>query len=96
MPYITPEERGPIEDALENFTPKNGGELQYAIAALIQKYYTEVEWNEEGVRYKHMEQMMGALSGALQEHYRCVVAPYEDRKINENGGVYHVIYGGGY
>ena len=96
MPYILPEDREPIEAALKDFTPKDGGELQYAIAALVQKYYTEVEWNEGGVRYRHMEQMMGALSGALQEHYRCVVAPYEDKKIAENGGVYHVGHGSKY
>jgi len=37
-----------------------------------------------------MEQMMGALSGAVQEHYRCVVAPYEEMKIEDNGAVYDV------
>jgi len=33
---------------------------------------------------------MGALSGAAMEHYRCVVAPYEEMKIAENGAVYDV------
>jgi hypothetical protein len=90
MPYIPCEQRIHIEHACADFTPQDGGELQYAIAMMIAKFYDEVESNEGGVRYKHMEQMMGALSGALNEHYRCVVAPYEDKKIKENGGVYNV------
>jgi len=89
MPYITPEDRSVIDTLMgDNFKPQNGGELQYAIAKLVQSYY-ESSCNSKP-RYKHMEQMMGALSGAVQEHYRVVVAPYEDKKIAENGGVYYV------
>ena len=41
-------------------------------------------------RYADMEEMMGALDGAAREHYRIVVAPYEDEKMKQNGGVYDV------
>ena len=88
MPYITPEERNCIDEKLGDFTIFDGGELQYVIARLIQDYYYWVEANEGQVRYKHMESMMGALNGANLEHYRCAVAPYEEKKIKDNGNVY--------
>lgn len=89
MPYITKEDRTVIDTLMgETFSPQNGGELQYAIAKLVQSYY-ENSCNGKP-RYKHMEQMMGALNGAALEHYRVVVAPYEDLKIKENGAVYDV------
>lgn len=89
MPYITKEDRILVDTLMgDTFTPKNGGELQYAIATLIQSYY-KVHCDNKP-RYANMEQMMGALSGAVQEHYRCVVAPYEEMKIEENGAVYDV------
>jgi hypothetical protein len=89
MPYITKEDRTVIDHLIgKDFSPQNGGELQYAIAELIQRYYKNSCNNKP--RYKHMEMMMGALSGAAMEHYRCVVAPYEEMKIAENGAVYDV------
>jgi hypothetical protein len=89
MPYITKEDRSVIDHLIgKDFSPQNGGELQYAIATLIQRYYKNSCNNKP--RYKHMEQIMGALSGAAMEHYRCVVAPYEEMKIEDNGAVYDV------
>jgi hypothetical protein len=96
MPYINPNERVEIDELIEGFVPADGGELQYAIARMVNSYYERVEYAEEGVRYKHMEQVMGALQGASLEHYRCVVAPYEEIKIRENGGVYDVKFGNSY
>ena len=90
MPYITPEDRLEIDATAGEFIPADGGELQYAIARLINLHYSKINDKSGGVRYKHMEAVMGALSGAAMEHYRCVVAPYEDKKIEENGGVYDV------
>jgi len=84
MPYINKDDRLRIDDKLNGFTPRDGGELQYAIARMIENHYSA----KESVRYKDMEAMMGALNGANIEHYRCVVAPYEEKKIRENGGVY--------
>ena len=43
---------------------------------------------DKHLRYKDLEEVMGALNGANQEFYRLVVAPYEDRKLVENGNVY--------
>jgi len=38
--------------------------------------------------YHTLNEVMGALSGAQQEFYRKVVAPYEDTKEIINGHVY--------
>jgi len=88
MPYISADERNDIDEKLGDFVIYDGGELQYVIARLIQDYYYFTEANFGEVRYEHVEQMMGALAGASMEHYRMIVAPYEDKKIKENGGVY--------
>ena len=88
MPYITPQDRVQIDEQISHVTPQDGGELQYMIATLIQNHYENACNNRP--RYADMEGMMGALNGAALEHYRCVVAPYEDFKIEENGGVYNV------
>ena len=88
MPYSTPQDRVQIDEQISHVTPQDGGELQYMIATLIQNYYENACYNRP--RYADMEMMMGALNGASLEHYRCVVAPYEDFKIKENGGVYDV------
>jgi len=89
MPYITPQDRVQIDEQISHITPQDGGELQYMIATLIQNYY-ENAIGSARPRYADMEGMMGALSGASLEHYRCVVAPYEDLKMKQNGGVYDV------
>jgi len=96
MPYITKEDRDSVDKSLGNIIPHDGGELQYIIATLIQRYYERKNIVEGGVRYRHMEQVMGALDGASREHYRMVVSPYEDIKIEENGGVYDIRNGEAY
>lgn len=90
MPYITKEDRNEIDEKVfsKGYIPKNGGEVQYIIARLVQSYYTTV--CDGKPRYADMEAMMGALQGASLEHYRCVVSPYEDKKMKENGSVYRV------
>jgi len=87
MPYINQERREHFEE-LGIPVPTTGGELQYLIAAMIDEMLTECHYTSEGVRYAELEKIMGALSGAQQEFYRQVVAPYEDKKIKESGGVY--------
>ena len=95
MPYITPQDRVQIDERISHVTPQDGGELQYMIATLIQNYYDNA-CRGSHPRYADMEMMMGALNGASLEHYRCVVAPYEDHKMEQNGGVYNVKRGNAY
>jgi hypothetical protein len=47
------------------------------------KHYFEAE----GGRYQQIAEVMGALAATQAEFYRRVAAPYEDRKIEENGDV---------
>ncbi|MHA2046726.1 MAG: DUF6899 family protein [Candidatus Thorarchaeota archaeon] len=59
---------------------KNSGELNFAISELVVGYMVE-----HGLKYKNMNDVVGALCGALTEFNRRIVAPYEDLKIEENG-----------
>ena len=63
--------------------PKDSGELNYLITLLIQDY---LEYKNES--YQTYNDIIGALEGAKLELYRRKIAPYEDKKIKENGDVY--------
>lgn len=78
MPYINPERY--LHAAAYPETP---GELNFAITMLLTGYL-----EKRGVNYVSLNDCMGALEGAKLELYRRVVAPYEDKKIAENGDVY--------
>ena len=78
MPYIPQQYRMDAASA-----PTNPGELNFAITSLIMRYLGAL-----GGHYSEMNDVLGALEGAKQEFYRRVVAPYEDRKREENGDVY--------
>ncbi len=86
MPYLPEDDRdylAPIVGQIESCGIVNCGEMQYIIASMIDWYL-----RNNTVRYKTLESIMGALSGAQQEFYREVVAPYKDRKRNQHGTVY--------
>ena len=78
MPYIRQEER--LRAAK---LPETPGELNYAITTLCVEYLHAVL----SPGYQDMNEIMGVLECAKQEFYRQVVAPYEDRKLKENGDV---------
>jgi hypothetical protein len=60
----------------------NPGVLNYAITLLIHTLLTN-----KGLSYKRLSMLGGVLSDIRDEYYRTVVAPYEDKKRRENGGV---------
>ena len=80
MPYISETRRIKI-DNLD--APENAGELNYLITTIILHYI-----HEKGNKYQTINDVVGALEGAKLEFYRRLAAPYEDRKIIENGDVY--------
>lgn len=87
MPYISSESRDkfrPAFNELEFFD--TSGELNYLIVGLIKEYL----FNSSGgnYSYKELNDVLGVLECVKQEFYRRVVAPYEDKKIEENGDVY--------
>ena len=82
MPYINKTDRV----ALLMYTPvmRDAGSLNYAITALLINYVA----HNGGLRYKTLNDCIGALVAAKDEFTRRVVAPYVDKKIQENGDVY--------
>jgi hypothetical protein len=67
--------------------PLDLGELNSAITTLVDNYLKD----KGGDRYSHLNEVIGAMDCAKLELYRRVAAPYEDKKIEENGDVYECI-----
>lgn len=82
MPYITKAQRDSLGEKFVNYAD-NAGELNYQLTTIIYEYYMK-----HGGRYQQINDILGALEGAKLEFYRRVAAPYEDKKIIENGDVY--------
>ncbi len=82
MPYINQDDRLLLE-LNGNTYATSAGELNYLITNLCIEYL-----NNNGTNYQRINDIVGALEGAKLEFYRRVAAPYEDKKIKENGDVY--------
>lgn len=87
MPYIKQEDRARWRYALTAlFTetlssmPLKSGDLNYLITAVIHGYV-----RRKGQSYTTLNDVVGVLESAKAEFQRRVVAPYEDKKIKENG-----------
>jgi len=80
MPYIPEKNRDRIN---RGQTPLNVGELNYSISKLVKTYM-----KEEGLSYRTINDILGALEGAKLEFYRRVAVPYENSKLSENGDIY--------
>ncbi len=81
MPYVTAEARARLE---KGGKPETAGELNYAITRLVDDYLIQ----KGGIRYAHLNEVIGALECTKLELYRRVAAPYEDQKLSETGDVY--------
>jgi len=82
MPYIDQEQRKELDRWLESIVLFDlpPGELNYVITKLLLKTKPK--------SYRDYNQLVGVLECIKLELYRRVVAPYEDRKREENGEVY--------
>ncbi len=80
MPYIKTAKREELNGGYDMETP---GELNYMLTMGLQSYI-----NTHGLSYQTINDIIGALEGAKMEFYRRVAAPYEDKKIIENGDCY--------
>ena len=65
------------------YPASTAGELNYQFTRLIVEYRAA-----HGEQYQTYNDIFGALMGALMELYRTQVAPYEDKKREDNGDVY--------
>lgn len=81
MPYISADARARLD---AGGTPVNAGELNYALTRVVDDYLIR----KGGIRYAHLNEVVGAMECAKLELYRRLAAPYEDRKIVEAGDVY--------
>jgi hypothetical protein len=81
MPYVNAEARERLD---KGGKPSTAGELNYAITQLVDDYLVL----KGGIRYAHLNEVIGALECAKLELYRRVAAPYEDQKLKETGDVY--------
>lgn len=67
--------------------PRTGAELNWAVTVLIQNFLEE----KKEARYADLEDVTGAVTGALEEFNRNVKWKYEDYKRGENGNA-HTLY----
>lgn len=88
MPYISNELRLVVDKKIKELAQSvkecgkenRAGVLNYSISTLIHELYD--------LRYSEVNEAVGMLECTKQEYYRRVAAPYEDKKIKENGDVY--------
>lgn len=81
MPYIQKSVRFQLTRYDE--MPHNTGELNYIITYIINNYLKGAPES-----YDEYNSIIGVLECVKQELYRRKIAPYEDRKMEENGDVY--------
>lgn len=81
MPYIKQTSRVHLESGFAG--PLTPGELNYMFTHIIKIYL-----DRHGESYQNYNNIMGALEGAKLELYRRKIAPYEDKKMQENGDVF--------
>lgn len=91
MPYIRSDSRMLYDDIIQTLAErvkigggsdkKRAGELNYIITKLLSLSYND------GFNYAVHNEIIGMLECCKQEWYRRKVAPYEDKKIVENGDV---------
>jgi hypothetical protein len=84
MPYIKKEDRLKFNNKVIEISNliTCDGDLNYIISLLLHK-----QLEKRGVCYQNMNNLIGSIECAKNEFLRTVVAPYEDKKRNENGSV---------
>lgn len=86
MPYITPEQKIDLDPILAQFPALTMPELDYVITKLA----IDQVMNRPR-QFVTLNEVWGVMTGAAQEFYRRLVAPYEDVKAFENGDVYQEV-----
>lgn len=81
MPYVNEDRRRAIKVGQP---PQTIGELNYAITWAAHSYVLR-QYPE--VNYASLNKVYGAMQAAAAEFYRCVLAPYEDRKREQTGPI---------
>ena len=84
MPYIADKDRLDIDCYVNRLELETPGELNYAITRMIDNYIIDLG----KLSYSRGNEVVGVLECAKLEFYRKILAPYEDKKLSENGGVH--------
>jgi len=100
MPYIDKKNREIYNSLIDeialklNSSEQLAGDLNYVISRLCWQLcgYIPKEPDSRNMligerKYFQMNQILGAMEAAKFELYRKIVAPYEDKKILENGDI---------
>jgi hypothetical protein len=88
MPYIHPDSRPMLSITLGDYErASDPGGLNYQFTQLCNEYI-KYNGNKGEPSYRLLNDIVGALEACKLEFYRRAVAPYEDKKIIENGDVY--------
>jgi hypothetical protein len=82
MPYITQHKRIEIMQGKGSTTP---GELNFTLTTLCSDY----AGIPEHLDYTKINEIIGVLECIKLEFYRRVAIPFEEKKIQINGDVYH-------
>jgi len=99
MPYVKKSQRENLDPAIDELVNRivltceqdkcePDGMLNYAMTRMLLKTMAK------GATYIRLERAIGCLESCKQEFYRRVVAPYENRKVKENGDVFEWVEGG--
>lgn len=95
MPYIDRNQRADLDeliDALSHRIKKPGAGEKYDLAGyagILNYVSTRLALNLMGpVAYWKVAMIAGVFSNVVDEFYRRLATPYEDKKILENGDVY--------
>ena len=91
MPYIEQELRAQLDPAINELRSvlarvnklKRYGAVNYTITCLIDRLYGEDVFN-----YEAITKILGTLEAIKLEFYRRAAAPYENKKIKQNGDVF--------
>jgi hypothetical protein len=91
MPYVNPIIRRSLKFAVGRMTAalahfdrgRLPGVLNYVISTILAK-----QIKDRGCNYHLLNELIGALECCKLELYRRLAAPYEDKKIGENGDVF--------
>lgn len=85
MPYIDPKRRELVRPT-SNEPAETAGELNFQVTSLLNDYL-----NAKVVQYSTINDILGVLDAAAKEFYRRIAAPYEDKKMLDNGDVFSKI-----
>ena len=79
MPYLKKKDRPAVKVSGK---PGKAGELNYILTKIV------LWWLGKEPNYERYNAAVGALECAKIELYRRMIAPYEDKKKEENGDVF--------